>query len=96
MCSPEENAAFHSWHKLFKHDFSSNFILCNKEGRSARTYGVIKQTRSRAEKRIARRSVFNSKKLNGDTHTSTRREREKERERSRERERERERDFSCG
>ena len=33
--------------------------------------------------------MFNSKKLNGDTHTSTRRERE----RSREREAERERDF---
>ena len=37
--------------------------------------------------------MFNSKKLNGDTHTSTRRERERRREREAERERERERDF---
>jgi len=37
--------------------------------------------------------VFNSKKLNGDTHTSTKRERERERRREREAERERERDF---
>ena len=35
--------------------------------------------------------MFNSKKLNGDTHTSTKRERE--REKKRERSRERERDF---
>ena len=71
--------------------FSSNFILfCNKEGRSARTYGVIKQTRS-GRKKYREENVFNSKKLNGDTHTSTRREREEEREK---REREREREIS--
>jgi hydroxylamine reductase (hybrid-cluster protein) len=38
--------------------------------------------------------VFNSKKLNGDTHTSTKREREREEEREKQREREKKRERS--
>ena len=62
-------------------------LFATKEGRSARTYGVIKQTRSRAEKTYREEKCVQLKKVER-RYAYINKEREREREREKERERE--------